>query len=109
MAILQIFSEKIFTNGSDSVNLAKIAYDCRFFIRDFGADGCLRRAPGEGRERFMRMSGGHSKASRKRVTPLSKGLAQGDWGLIKVDFAEILNGSSTNPLVQSIMNSSDLR
>ena len=32
----------------------------------------MRRAPGEGRERFMRMSGGHSKASRKRVTPLSK-------------------------------------
>ena len=57
----------------------------------------------------MRMSGGHSKASRKRVTPLNKGLAQSDWGLRQRDFAEILNGSSTNPLAQSITNSSDLR
>ena len=65
----------------------------------------LRRAPGEGRERFMRMSGGHSKASRKRVTPLGKGLLHSDWGLRQMDFTEILNDSSTNPLALSIINS----
>ena len=63
--------------------------------------------PGEGRERFMRMSGGHSKASRKRVTPLNKGLSHSDWGLRQMDFAEILNDSSTNPLMLSIINSSN--
>ena len=67
----------------------------------------LRRTPGEGRERFMRMSGGHSKASRKRVTPLNKGLLRSNWGLRQRDFAEILNDGSTNPLVLSIINSSN--
>ena len=38
-----------------------------------------------------------------------KGLSHSDWGLRQPDFIEILNGSSTNPLAQSITNSSDLR
>ncbi len=53
----------------------------------------LRRAPGEGEA--------------KRVTPLGKGLSHSDWGLRQMDFTEILNDSSTNPLALSIINSSN--
>ncbi len=64
--------------------------------------------PGEGRERFMRMSGGHSQASSKgRVTPLDKGLSRSDWGLRQTDFEEILNDSPTDSLVLSKTNPSD--
>ncbi|MBO8445224.1 MAG: hypothetical protein IAC23_05980 [Bacteroidetes bacterium] len=64
--------------------------------------------PGEGRERFMRMSGGHSQASSKgRVTHLDKGLSRSDWGLRQTDFEEIHDDSSTNSLGASIINSSN--
>ena len=53
------------------------------------------------------MSSMTGEGEAKRVTPLSKGLLRSNWGLRQRDFAEILNDGSTNPLVLSIINSSN--